>query len=375
MIERMKSSRAIRSSAVEAAFQRNLRHLFVPGVALDLVYSGNALVTRSDPERGITSSSSEVGIMAPMLETLRLEPGHRVLEIGAGTGYNAALLDDLVGTDGQVTSIDNQPDVVADAQAHLSAAGRSRVRLITGDGYQGSPEGAPYDRIIATASVRDIPLAWRDQLREGGLLVVPLRFGPGAQLVATFRRNGARLDSVEAVAGGFMPLRTDDQELEEPLKVAKDLDVTIARAHDADGELISDLIEREPAIEQFDIYPGLALFSLAGLIEPDWIVVRPRGRNGMWQGLLDRHSRGIALIVPLGLPTGANRANLLAYGSAAAGVRLKRLLAEIANIAVDRVRVDAVPSGGQPPKADVVHVRSNFTYAIHWRAARAAGAS
>src|SRR5256885_11588614 len=190
MIERMKASRAIRSSAVEAAFQRTLRHLFVPGVGLDLVYSGNALVTRSEPERGITSSSSEVAVMAPMLEMLRLEPGQHVLEIGAGTGYNAALLDDLVGAGGEITSIDNQAEVVADARAHLDTAGRSRVRLILGDGYRGRSEGAPYDRIIATASVRDIPLAWRDQLREGGLLVVPLRFGPGANTVATLRRTG-----------------------------------------------------------------------------------------------------------------------------------------------------------------------------------------
>jgi len=210
MIERTRASGAIRSPAVEAAFQRTLRHLFLPGVALDLVYSGNPIVTRSDPERGITSSSSEVAVMAPMLEMLQLERGHHVLEIGAGTGYNAALLDDLVGAEGEVTAIDNQPDVVDDARAHLLAAGRSRVQVVLGDGYQGRVEGAPYDRIIATASVSDIPLAWRDQLREGGLVVVPLRFGPGANIVATFRRHGSRLDSVEAVVGGFMPLRSDD---------------------------------------------------------------------------------------------------------------------------------------------------------------------
>src|SRR5690349_8327309 len=86
MIARLRASGAIQSSALEAAFQATPRHLFLPGVGLDLVYSGNAIVTRSDPDRGITSSSSEVGIMAPVLEALQLEAGSRVLEIGAGTG-------------------------------------------------------------------------------------------------------------------------------------------------------------------------------------------------------------------------------------------------------------------------------------------------
>src|SRR2546423_14069631 len=193
MIARLKASGAIRSPAVETAFRATPRHVFVPGVGLDLVYSGNAIVTRSDPERGITSSSSEVAIMAPMLETLEVEPGSRVLEIGAGTGYNAALLHHLVGPTGDVTSVDNQPAVVDDAREHLRAAGHGDVRLLAGDGFAGVVAGAPFDRIIATASVRDIPIAWRDQLRDGGLLVVPLRFGPGAQIVATFARRGERL--------------------------------------------------------------------------------------------------------------------------------------------------------------------------------------
>jgi len=370
MVERQRTSRAVRSPSVEHAFRTVLRHLFLPGVGLDLVYSGNAIVTRSDPGHGITSSSSEVAIMAPMLEALQLEGGERVLEIGAGTGYNAALLDELVGPEGDVTSIDNQESVVDEARAHLEAAGRTRVRLVVGDGYAGWADGAPYDRIMATASVRDIPLAWRDQLREAGILVVPLRFGPGAQIVATFRRQGERLESVSVVGGGFMPLRTDGQLLEEPLKVATDLDVAIASPRDGDSELITELVVTAPTLELVDSYPGLALFSLAGLIEPDWIVIRPRGRNGVWQGLIDRGSRGMVLIWPVPLPTGASQANLLVYGSRVAAERLRSLLAEIATVAVDRVRVDALPNAA-PAVADVVYRQPNFTYAVNWRAARA----
>jgi hypothetical protein len=167
-----------------------------------------------------------------------------------------------------------------------------------------------------------------------------------------------------------MPLRTDGELLEEPLKVATDLDVAIGSPRDGDSELMSELLVRAPRLEVFDSYPGLALFSLAGLIEPDWIVVRPRGRNGMWQGLVDRGSRGIVLIWPVPLPTGASHANLLVYGSHVAAERLRSLLAELATVAVDRVRIDAVPGGVPPGAADVVYRQPNFTYAVNWRAAR-----
>jgi len=369
MIERMKASGALRSAEIENAFRRTPRHLFVPGVALDLVYSGNSLVTRSDQKRGITSSSSDVPFMSTQLESLRVERGHRVLEIGAGTGYNAALLSELVGPEGEITTIDNQPDVAEDARAHLRAAERPRVRVITGDGYAGYAERAPYDRLIATASVRDVPLAWRDQMREGGLLMVPLRFGPGAQIVATFRRNGDALESVEAVSGGAMPLRTENEALEEPVRVS-DLDVAIGTARDGDAEMMLEIFSGEPSLTSFDSYPGSALFGLGGIVEPDWIVMRARGRNGMWQGVLDRPSRSLAVVWPVTLPTGANRASVISYGGTKAAERLRALLTELAPVDVGRVRVDALPKNALRPEADVYYERANFTYAVNWRSAR-----
>jgi len=371
MISRTKASGAIRSSAVEAAFRGTPRHLFLPGVGLDLVYSGNAIVTRSDPECGITSSSSEVAVMGPMLETLQLEPGSRVLEIGAGTGYNAALLHHLVGSSGEVTSIDNQPAVVDDAREHLQIAGHNQVRLLAGDGHAGVAAGAPFDRIIATASVRDIPIAWRDQLRDGGVLVVPLRFGPGAQFVATFARRSDRLTSVRAVPGGFMPLRTDGETLETPLRVAPDFDVQIASAQEGDAEILAELLATEPAISVSGTYAGQVLFSIAGLVERDWITIRPRLRNGSWQGVFDRTARGVAFVWPIVLPSGVSRTSVLVHGSTAAGERLRSVLDQLADVSLDRVTLDAVPRDQGRPSADVVYERPNFWYAVSWHAARA----
>jgi protein-L-isoaspartate(D-aspartate) O-methyltransferase len=110
-----------------------------------------------------------------MLEQADLHPGMRVLEIGSG-GYNAALIAELVGTEGAVTTVDIDPDVVDRARRYLEAAGYSQVTVVLADTANGVPERAPFDRIIVTAGVWDLPSAWADQLAVGGRLVVPLRF-------------------------------------------------------------------------------------------------------------------------------------------------------------------------------------------------------
>lgn len=148
--------------------------------------------------------------MAEMLERLRLEPGMRVLEIGAGTGYNAALLAEVVGSKDRVTTVDVDPQVARGARAALREGGY-RVRVVTGDGRNGFAERAPYDRIVVTASSDTVPYAWFQQLAEGGLLEVPLRItAAGAQVIPTLRKTRGRLTSVAVVAGGFMPLRGRD---------------------------------------------------------------------------------------------------------------------------------------------------------------------
>jgi protein-L-isoaspartate O-methyltransferase len=144
-----------------------------------------------------------------LLEELRVSPGHRVLEIGAGTGYNAALLSALVGRRGRVTSIELEPDVAGLARRAVGEA-RERANVVTGDGRSGWAPDAPYDRIIVTASGLDVPRAFQDQLREGGLLVIPLRLSdavPFRQIVVTFERKGEHLRSVSVIHGGFMRLR------------------------------------------------------------------------------------------------------------------------------------------------------------------------
>ncbi|MBX5449995.1 methyltransferase domain-containing protein [Thermogemmatispora sp.] len=148
-----------------------------PGVwvkheARSLVYRDQALVTRVDERGRPLSSSSMPSIMAAMLEALAVQPGMHVLEIGTGTGYNAALLAELVAPDGQVVTLDIDAELTALAAERLRLAGYDQcVQVVTADGLQGYAPAAPYERIIATGSYRRIPSAWCEQLAPQGILV------------------------------------------------------------------------------------------------------------------------------------------------------------------------------------------------------------
>lgn len=204
------------------AFLTVSREHFVPEVDLEAAYRDQAVVTKQTESGLGLSSSSQPGIMAEMLDELGVEPGQRVLEIGAGTGYNAALLRHIVGPTGRVTTVDIDPDTAARARKALRGTG---VRVVLGDGREGYRAGAPYDRIVVTASASQVPRAWREQLAPNGLLEVPLRVrnSAGLHLIPTLRRDGDRLRSVSVICGGFMPIREspDDRAPYDPLLFAE----------------------------------------------------------------------------------------------------------------------------------------------------------
>ena len=161
LVDNLNSAGNVQTPRVEEAFRQVPRHLFLPGVALDQVYSDVSIPTKRIEDQ-VVSSSSQPAIMAVMLEQLQLEPGHRVLEIGSGTGYNAALMAQIVGDSGRVVTVDIDEDLVAGARGNLSLAGFGEVQLFCGDGAFGYQGSAPYDRIILTVAAWDIAPAWHE---------------------------------------------------------------------------------------------------------------------------------------------------------------------------------------------------------------------
>ena len=208
LVDELKSMGCIQTQRVEAAFQAVLRHWFIPETPLEEVYSDRVILTKQDQNGQWISSSSQPAIMAIMLEQLDLEPGQKVLEIGAGTGYNAALMAHIVGETGQVVTVDIDDDLVKAAQAHLLRAGFDQVQVVCADGGYGYQDAAPFDRIILTVGASEIAPAWSEQLKPKGRIVLPLML-TGAMKSVAFVKVGDHFSSISLKDCGFMPLRGD----------------------------------------------------------------------------------------------------------------------------------------------------------------------
>jgi protein-L-isoaspartate(D-aspartate) O-methyltransferase len=206
LADKLRADGTLADPAVEAAFRAVGRHLFLPDIPVERAYANDAIVTKREGNMPI-SSSSQPSMMAIMLEQLDLRPGDRVLEIGTATGYNAALMAHIVGEKGSVTTIDIDDDLVAGAREHLAAAGFDRVHVVCADGAFGYPANAPYDRIIATVGMWDLPPAWLDQLAEGGRVVLPLAILGDIQESVAFERRGPRLEVISHKGCGFVHMR------------------------------------------------------------------------------------------------------------------------------------------------------------------------
>jgi protein-L-isoaspartate(D-aspartate) O-methyltransferase len=190
-------------AAVTAAFREVPRHAFLPEMEPMRAYQDCAVVIRSDGEGLPVSASTQPAMMAIMLGQLGLAPGHRVLEVGTGTGYNAALIAYLVGTSESVVTIDVVRELIEQARANLAAVGYRGVRAVCGDGAAGVPGHAPYDRIIVTTGVWDLPPEWRAQLGPGGRIVLPLSIR-GIQLSVALETVGDHLVSRSACRCSFI---------------------------------------------------------------------------------------------------------------------------------------------------------------------------
>lgn len=213
MTEALVAAGDLTDPAWQQAFTDTPRHVFVPDHSLTDAYSMTALVTqwRTADEHGNkrpSSSASSPSAVGVMLEQLAVQDHHRVLEIGTGSGYNAALLCHRLGSS-NVYSNDLDPALVDRAQGALASLGYRPI-LVAADGYAGLPSDAPYDRILATCAINHVPPEWIRQLTEGGRIVAPLA-GNSANPLLILDKSAP-----DEVTGhfdnsnvGFMPLRHD----------------------------------------------------------------------------------------------------------------------------------------------------------------------
>jgi len=267
LVDQLVTDGHVRTTRVEEAMRAVPRHLFVPAASLESAYA-NTTVSIKDTESGESiSCASQPSIVGLMLEQLQPQPGERVLELGAGTGYNAALLAHLVGESGHVITIDVDDDIVDGARSHLAAAGVENVTVLLRDGALGHPDGAPYDKIIATVGAHGIPHAWLDQLTPSGLLLVPQRLRGSVSRSIAFQRQDGRWASVGSKMNTFMPLRrgiADDARPLTPLTADGSVKLQTIASQEVDADALFGILDQPRSMTWTEVY-------VRAMESPEWM--------------------------------------------------------------------------------------------------------
>jgi protein-L-isoaspartate(D-aspartate) O-methyltransferase len=360
------------------------RHVFLPDVALSRAYSLGSVVTHRDECGVALSSASELPTVAGMLKQLDVRPGHQVLEIGAGTGYNAALLRHLVGPQGSVTTVDILEQAVDEAREHLVAAGFGDVTVVHGDGELGVPENGPYDRIIVTAGATDLPLTWANQVAPGGRLVVPLRINGLTRTIA-FERASGIWRSLDADECGFMPMRGDGQVAEHNLSLRGETGVVVRTdgGQPLNATLLSGVLDGPAIVHWSGVSADYGVFTdldfwLAG--EPGFArvimmsggvtagLVAPQYDWGS-MGAVVRDTLAYLTTRPVGADSTAREIGVCGYGPGSTDL-LDRLNARIAawdremNHSGDALWIEVHPHQSTSPTGALLHVQRRYNQII-----------
>ncbi len=366
-----------RGGAVDAlvadALRTVPRHIFLPDLPPEAAYRDEAIVTKWDDNGMPSSSSSQPTIMAIMLDQLGAVRGQRVLEIGAGTGFNAALLAHIVGPKGRVVSIDLDPEIVVRAEENLAAAGTAGVTVLSADGALGDAARGPYDRIIATVGVWDLAPAWHEQLAPGGRLVVPLDLR-GVQRSVCFERAGEHWTSRSTRACGFMRMRGAFAGPDRHFVLDKQTHLTLAvpEAREIDATAVLEALGTPERAVRTGVSPSVTeLFDGFGL----WLAIRePRwfalGAHGPDPRLPDAPVQDATSVATSGILDDFGLATLTAQDGELVAAGADRIADELAAHVVawdeagrpgsEGLRIDAYPAGSEATGEYVIdkrHVR------------------
>ncbi|HZY98928.1 MAG TPA: methyltransferase domain-containing protein [Candidatus Baltobacteraceae bacterium] len=206
LVKQLQRNGAIQTEPVAAALRRVPRHRFVPGMSLNQAYADHAVAVKTIGD-DVVSSISQPGMIAQMLELLAPLPSDNVLEVGTGTGYNAALLAELVGPTGTVTTLELDEELAGRARATLSELGYTNVTVVAADGSSYPLEPRRYNGITVTARSDDIAKSWWETLRDDGRIVVPLRLESAGEYAVGFERSEIGLRGLGAHPCAFIAIR------------------------------------------------------------------------------------------------------------------------------------------------------------------------
>jgi protein-L-isoaspartate(D-aspartate) O-methyltransferase len=294
LVDQLRADGHARTPAVETALRTVPRHVFVPEASLEDAYANAPVHIKYDTDGTSISCASQPGVVALMLDQLDAHPGERILELGAGTGYNAGLLAHLVGEGGHVTTLDVDDDLVQGARAHLAAAGITNVQAVTRDGALGHAEAAPYHRIIATVGAHGVPHAWMHQLAPDGRLLVPQRLkGTVSRSIAYEQRDG-RWVSLGSEMNTFMPLRrgiADDDRRVIPLSTDGAVRLQAPAGLSIDADALAGVLD-QPRTEE---WTGMTVRAMES---PEWmeLFVTCSLHSGLIRMLFPQSAKGTLLI-------------------------------------------------------------------------------
>lgn len=337
LVRSLRREGIITSPSLAAAIGAVPRERFLNGDEdLEQAYADRAVVLSFDPDGRPTSSISQPSMVALMLEQLAVRPGDRILEVGTASGYNAALLAQLAGPDGAVTSVEVDDALAAEARRRLAELAPT-VKVRAGDGWAGAPDRAPFDRIEVTVGVDDLSPAWLAQLVPGGMLVAPVQLRPELELSIAFTRQDHQLVGTDAQPCGFVRMRGPNatppwqRPLGERSVVADWLDA-VPGALQRIAQLLAEPVRVGERADRLP--PGW--FSRLALDHPHPLVLGSTDSTPCAYGVADLQAGGIA---------GVGAGQLVGYGDPGVLDWLREWLGTSTPLHVGDLRVRAVPTG------------------------------
>lgn len=347
LIQRLTHANTLRNPRIAAALRAVPRHAFVPNSSVEHSYQDTVIPVKyaGDEPRSTLSQPSAIVVM---LEQLQLEPGMRVLEIGTGTGYNAAVLAALVGSKGEVTTVDIDEDLSTRASHILRRVGYSAVNVHAGDGFFGAREWAPFDRIELSVASESISPSWIEQLVDGGMLVGPIHVKGLQFLTPAFRKHGPRLVSESVRACNFLPLRGSAAVAGATfrLPVRPELRFVWESPDEFPAGVLARVLRHEREVRE-EIPVAWAAAAYVLLTDEDALFAESEDRRARGVALLDRETESLASIISAS--DGWGTAAVVVYGGDGAYKRLAASIDEWSRRGrpgIEDLRLTAIQSPG-----------------------------